>query len=111
VSGRTILQRAARVTENTSDTDRLIAELSALREEVDKLNKHRFLRAHDNAFRMMGYNFLRGLAVGLGTVVGATMLVSVAAYFLAQIDFIPIIGDWAKIIAQEIQMNRMEPVQ
>ena len=41
--------------------------------------------------------------MGFGTVVGATILVSIAAYLLAQIDCVPIIGDWASHIATEIQ--------
>ncbi|SMX46269.1 DUF5665 domain-containing protein [Actibacterium lipolyticum] len=97
------------MTDNPSESDRLTAEIVILREEIDKLNKHRFVVAHDSYFRMLGYNFLRGLAMGLGTVVGATILVSVAAFMLAQINFIPIIGDWATIIAQEIEASRTEP--
>lgn len=80
-----------------------MAELAALRQELDLLNNHRFVRAHDSWFGLVGFNFLRGLAMGLGTVIGATFLVSVAVYFLSQIELIPIIGEWAKMIAQEIQ--------
>jgi hypothetical protein len=39
----------------------------------------------------------------LGTVVGASILVSLIAYLLAQIDFLPIIGDWATAIAEQMQ--------
>lgn len=85
------------------DTDPLRVELEALRAEIDILNNHRFVRAHDSWLGLIGYNFLRGLALGLGTVVGATFLVSVAVYFLSQIELVPIIGEWAKMIAEEIQ--------
>ena len=54
---------------------------------------------------MLGWTFARGLAMGLGTVAGATLLVSVAAYLLSQVDWIPILGDWAARIAEEIQQN------
>ena len=47
---------------------------------------------------MLGFQFIRGLAFGLGSVLGATVLVSILVYFLAQIDFIPIIGEWAQEI-------------
>ncbi|MBL4750246.1 MAG: hypothetical protein JKX71_06645 [Amylibacter sp.] len=36
-----------------------------------------------------------GLTFGLGSVIGATVLVSVLVYLLRGIDFIPIISDWA----------------
>ncbi|NHX27488.1 hypothetical protein HA397_26410 [Escherichia coli] len=83
--------------------DKLTEELTALRQELHRLNSHSYLRAHKTIPRMIGYALLRGLAIGLGTALGATILVSVAAYFLAQINFIPIIGDWAQQIAAEIQ--------
>jgi len=89
----------------------LVAELAALRHEIDLLNNHRFVRAHDSWLGLVGYNFVRGLAMGLGTVVGATLLVSVAVYFLSQIDFIPIIGDWANLIVGEITRDQMEPAR
>ncbi len=78
-------------------------EIAALRSEIADLNRHRFVRAHDSWTGLFAYNFLRGLALGLGTVVGATILVSIAAFFLTKIDFVPIIGEWAARIAQEIQ--------
>ncbi|MHC0052326.1 DUF5665 domain-containing protein [Actibacterium sp. D379-3] len=91
--------------------DRLTDEIAGLREEIRTFNQHRFVQVQNSFWRLLGYQFMRGVAMGLGTVVGATILVSVAAYFLAQIDFIPIIGDWAGIIAQEINHGQMEPVQ
>jgi len=52
---------------------------------------------------MLWWQFLRGMAFGLGSVLGATVVVSVLVYTLAQINFIPIIGDWAAQIADRIQ--------
>jgi len=83
--------------------DRLTVEIAALRRQIESLNGHLFVRAQNSVPGLFGYNFLRGLALGLGTVVGATILVSVAAYFLSRIDFLPIIGTWAGEIAKEIQ--------
>lgn len=70
-------------------------DLASLREEVARMNSHRFIRMHDSTLQLMWFNFMRGLAFGLGSVIGATVLVSVLVYFLSQINFIPIIGDWA----------------
>jgi hypothetical protein len=36
-------------------------------------------------------------------VIGASFLVSLVVYSLSQIDFIPVIGEWAARIAAEIQ--------
>ena len=40
--------------------------------------------------------------VGLGSVIGATVLVGVLIYVLAQISFVPIVGDFVEEIVQEI---------
>ncbi|MGB5556996.1 MAG: DUF5665 domain-containing protein [Paracoccaceae bacterium] len=77
-------------------------DVAGLRRELERLNSHKFIRVHNSLPRLMWYQFLRGLAMGLGTVVGATFLVSVLVLLLAKIDFIPIIGDWAAQIADQI---------
>ena len=81
-------------------------ELRCLREEVRQLNGHRFVRVHDSLPRLVGFQFLRGLAFGLGTVGGATLLVSILGYFLSQIDFLPIVGEWARAIADQIRAGQ-----
>lgn len=77
-------------------------DLASLRKEVAHLNSHRFIKMHNSLPRLMLFNFMRGLAFGLGSVLGATVLVSVVVYFLSQINFIPIIGDWATEIMSVI---------
>jgi Domain of unknown function (DUF5665) len=82
---------------------RITDEIAALRDEIRKLNEHRFIRQLNSPWRMLGATFVRGMMLGLGTAVGATILVSVVAYLLAQVNFIPILGNWAAEIAQEIK--------
>ena len=73
--------------DRTSD---IASEIDGLRAEVARLNGHRYIRLHDNLWKL------------------ATILVSSAAFLLAQIDFIPIIGDWAADIAREIDADNAE---
>lgn len=84
-------------------SEQLEQEVAALRHEIARLNAHRFVRIHNTPMRLLAFNFARGLAFGLGTVLGASLLLSIAAWALAQIDFIPVIGEWAAIIAREIE--------
>ena len=77
-------------------------EITALRREIEQLNRHRFIRLHNSLPKLIAFNLLRGLAFGLGTVLGATILVWILGQFLANIDFIPIIGDWAAQINEQI---------
>jgi hypothetical protein len=87
------------------DLDRLHRDLGRLADEVGAFNRHRLVRVHNNVWRLMWWQFLRGLAFGLGTVVGATALVSVVALVLGQIEFVPIIGEIARAIIEEINVN------
>lgn len=84
------------------DTD-IKPELVALRNQLEKLNSHKYIRVQNSLPRLLWNHFLRGLAMGLGTAVGATLLLSFLLILLAKIDFIPIIGDWAGQIADQIQ--------
>ncbi len=83
--------------------DSLDNDVAALRRELERLNNHRFIQIHDKPVRLLAFNFARGLAFGLGTVLGASMLLSIAAWALSQIDFIPVIGEWATLIVNEIE--------
>jgi hypothetical protein len=81
-------------------------ELVALRAEVARLNNHRFIKLHNSPVKLIGFNLLRGLAFGLGTVLGATLLVWILGQFLSNIDFIPIIGEWAAEIASQMDADK-----
>ncbi|MEL6586555.1 MAG: DUF5665 domain-containing protein [Pseudomonadota bacterium] len=85
------------------EQDPLQQEVAALRREVAELNGHRWLRVHNSMPRLLVFQLFRGLAFGLGTVLGASALISILAWSLSQIDFIPIIGDWAVELIDLIQ--------
>ncbi len=78
-------------------------EITALRREVEQLNGHKMLRIYSSSAWLMWHQFLRGLAFGLGSVVGATILVSVLVYFLSWVDFIPVLGEWAAEVVRIVQ--------
>lgn len=88
-------------------------ELATLRSEIARLNSHRFIRIHNSTWRLVWFQFLRGLAFGFGSVVGASIVVSIVAFVLNQIDFVPIVGEWAKQLATDImsQTQRVETAQ
>ncbi len=93
-------------TASHADVVELTSEIAALKAELRVLTGHRFVRIHNSIPRLVAFQFVRGLALGLGTVIGATILVSVLGYILAQVDFVPILGEWATRIAEEIQADR-----
>ncbi|MEM8825182.1 MAG: DUF5665 domain-containing protein [Pseudomonadota bacterium] len=83
--------------------DRLSQEIADLRREVAALNGHRWLRVHNSMPRLIAFQLARGIAFGLGGVLGATVVLSIVIWSLSQINFIPIIGDWAAEIIEVIQ--------
>lgn len=80
------------------DRNELSEEVASLRREVARLNRHRWLQVHNSVPRLIVFQLYRGLAFGLGTVLGATVVLSILIWSLSQIDFIPVIGDWAREI-------------
>ncbi|MCF6317064.1 MAG: DUF5665 domain-containing protein [Marinosulfonomonas sp.] len=90
--------------ENPTNAD-LQSDLRALQAELHRLNSHRFVRIHNSMWRLITFQFIRGLAFGLGSVIGATILVYLLVSLLSNIDFIPIIGEWAKEIVDMIKQN------
>jgi len=83
-----------------------MTDTERLSQAIETLNQHKLMQIYANPWRMMWVSFLRGLAFGLGSVLGATILVYVTVQILAQIEFIPILGDWAAQIIGEIESNR-----
>ena len=81
------------------------SDIQRIRDALETLNGHRFVRINNSPGRMLWFQFMRGLAFGLGSVLGATIVVSILLAVLAQIEFIPIIGEWAKQIMMEIQRS------
>lgn len=78
-------------------------EIAGLRRELAHLNAHRFIKVHNSIPRLIAFQLLRGLAFGLGSVLGATLVLSIVIWSLSQINFVPVIGDWANEILAVIQ--------
>ena len=83
--------------------------LDKLTSELETLNKHRFIRVHNSLWRLVLFQLARGLAFGLGSVLGASILVSLLVWWLAQFEFIPIIGDFTKQLIDWIDIPAQTP--
>jgi len=83
-------------------TQEEINAIERLTQEVERLNTHKFVRIHNSYWRLIAFQFSRGLAFGLGSILGATILVSLLGWWVSQFEFIPIIGEWAKQVKEWI---------
>ena len=54
-------------------------------------------------WRYIGISFVRGLFMGLGSVVGATILVAAAIWLMNAFDWLPVIGEWLNAFGSELE--------
>ena len=74
-----------------------------IQQQLHQVNQHRLVRTYNSWFTIIWLHFLRGVLFGLGTVVGATVVVWVLLYLLAQVEMVPIIGSWVHDVINEIK--------
>lgn len=53
-------------------------------------------------------NLIGGLAWGVGSIIGATIIVGVLGFFIARSRQVPIVGDAVKVILDEINKGKEE---
>ena len=85
------------------NNDDLYQELQLIGRELARFNRHRFLRIQNSFPKLMLFNLARGMAFGLGTVLGASVVLSIFVWSLSQVEFVPIIGDWAAQILDQVK--------
>ena len=78
-------------------------EIKKLSEAIKSLNNNNILKIYNSTKKILFISFLKGLASGLGWIIGATILVSLLTYILSQIEFIPILGDMVSQLIEEIE--------
>ena len=78
-------------------------EIKKLSEAINSLNNNNIFKIYNSIKKILFISFLKGLASGLGWIIGATILVSLLTYILSQIEFIPILGDIVSQLIQEIE--------
>ncbi len=81
----------------------ILFSMKRIEAELERVNSHRLVKVYNSISQLLLFHFLKGIAFGLGSVLGATIIVSILAYVLSQFEFVPILGEWVKLIVQEIQ--------
>jgi hypothetical protein len=79
------------------------ASIKHLEQAITDLREHHFFRMHASLWSLIYFSLIRGLASGLGWVIGATILVYLLTVILSQIEFIPILGEWASRLIEQIE--------
>ena len=79
------------------------SEIKKLIEAIKSLNNNNIFKIYKSTKKILLISFLKGLASGLGWIIGATILVSLLTYILSQIEFIPILGEIVSQLIEEIE--------
>ena len=78
-------------------------DIKKLSEVIKNLNNNNIFKIYNSTKKILFISFLKGLASGLGWIIGATILVSILTFALSQIQFIPILGEWVSKLITEIR--------
>jgi uncharacterized membrane protein YhiD involved in acid resistance len=78
------------------EDSKLTQEIAKLNRSITKLNKTRSL----------SYSFLIGIVTGLGSVLGATLVLGLILYILRNVEFLPIIGSWIAELNKYIESSQ-----
>ncbi len=85
----------------------VIKEMRSLAKEVKKLKDMDFLRVFSNPYKFMFFSFMKGIMVGFGSVLGASVVVGIFVFALAQISFVPYLGDFVEEIISQVQITQI----
>ena len=89
----------------------LTKELKELTKEVSKLKSMEFIQVFKHPWKFMWFSFLKGLMVGFGSVLGASVLVGFFIFLLGQISFVPYLGDFVEDIISQVQIDKQPDTQ
>lgn len=71
----------------------LIKEVRALAKEVQNLRDLELMQVFKHPWRMTYFSLWKGMMVGFGSAIGATLLVALLVYILSQFSSVPVLGN------------------
>ncbi|MCX6734698.1 MAG: DUF5665 domain-containing protein [Candidatus Peregrinibacteria bacterium] len=93
-------------TEHHDHSLALAREMKELTAEITRLKKMDFMQVFNHPVKFLFYSFMKGLMIGFGSVLGASVLVGIFIYVLAQIRLVPILGDFVQEVINQIQTEQ-----
>jgi hypothetical protein len=90
------------------DKEKSLADsIESLTKMVDGLRSRRYLQMVDKPAKFLFYNFISGVAGGLGTAFGATIIFALIVWLLSKMQPLPFLGEWVAKMLDYIQQVRM----
>lgn len=85
----------------------LTRELKELTKQVEKIRDMELISNFKKPGKFMWFSFLKGLMMGFGSVLGASLLVGLLVYLIGQIQLVPVVGDFVKDVLQQIDSGQV----
>ena len=74
---------------------------------IKELQSKKYLQIVDNPKKFLFYNFISGIASGLGTVVGVSIVFAIIIWFLTKLTVVPHLGNWIIDLLNYVQNSRI----
>ena len=97
------VQQKSALEQNQVQMAQIIAQTEKVNEQLTYFHKHKLFKVYNSIPQLLWFNLLKGVAFGLGSVLGATVVLSALVYLLSQIEFIPFIGEWVSAILEVVK--------
>jgi len=81
----------------------LAREIRLLSVEIKNIKSMEVIKVFRHPWKFLWFSFLKGIMVGFGSVLGATVFLSIFVYLLAQISLVPFVGDFVESVMNEIE--------
>ncbi len=88
-----------------SKVDPKAVEYEKLGRNLEKILISDYIELLQSTKRLVGMTFLKGIAGGLGGIIGATLGVTILLFLLAMLGGLPVIGDFFEGISQSIDKS------
>ncbi len=95
------------IVQQTALEKELTKDLADLTKQIRRLKDLEFVQVLKKPRRMLWLSFLKGVAVGFGSVIGASLVVGVFIFVLSKLSLVPVIGDAVTSVLQEIDVNEV----
>jgi hypothetical protein len=97
------VQKKSALEQNQAQVAQIIAQTEKVNKQLTYFHKHKLFKVYNSIPPLLWFNLLKGVAFGLGSVLGATVVLSALVYLLSQIEFIPFIGEWVSEILEIVK--------
>lgn len=81
----------------------LAKEIHILSKEINRMKSMEFIKVFKHPWKFLGFSLMKGIMIGFGSVLGATIFISIFIYILAQISLVPFVGDFVKDVMTQIK--------